>query len=103
MRWDAAICADYPDWAVRYEAQLKARLARLGQIRAELSATRFEGTYDGADLLGYLEDECDTLRLALARVEDEVAQRAHAAAQDRAADAADAARDLRLCEGEAPP
>ncbi|MCW4590786.1 hypothetical protein NO263_09345 [Gluconacetobacter entanii] len=89
-------------WAMRYEAQLRARLVRLGQIRAELSATRFDGTYDGADLLGYLEDECDTLRTALARVGQEAADRAHDAAENRAADAADAARDRRLCGDDLP-
>ncbi|EFG83122.1 hypothetical protein GHA01_27730 [Novacetimonas hansenii] len=88
------ICADHPRWAVRYVAQLRARLLRLSQIRSELSATRFEGAYDGADLLGYLDDECDTVRTALARVDQEVEAWASDMGESRAADAADAARDL---------
>ena len=93
------VCADHPRWAVRYVAQLRARLARLAQMRDELSAIRFDGAYDGADLLGYLDDECDTVRTALAGVDREVEAWAGEACESRAADAADAARDQRRCDG----
>ncbi|PYD74964.1 hypothetical protein CFR71_11930 [Novacetimonas pomaceti] len=89
------LCGDHPRWAVRYVAQLWARLARLAEMRAELSAARFEGAYDGADLIGYLDDECDTVRATLAGVGAEITQRQHEEAEDRAATAADAARDGR--------
>lgn len=63
---DARFEADEPAWVARYVAQLEQRLARLAAIRAELAAIRFDGAYDGADILGYLDDEMETVTMAMA-------------------------------------
>ncbi|WNM09490.1 hypothetical protein RI056_05955 [Komagataeibacter nataicola] len=35
-------------------------------MRAELAATRFDGAYDTTDIVGYLDDEMQTLRQHMA-------------------------------------
>ncbi|MCE2565070.1 hypothetical protein [Komagataeibacter sp. FNDCF1] len=63
---DACFAPDEPPWVARHVLRLRHHLARLGAIRAELAATHFEGAYDTTDIVGYLDDEMETVRIAMA-------------------------------------
>lgn len=63
---DARFAPDEPAWIAPYVAQLQRRLDRLATIRAELATDRFDGAYDGVDILGYLADEMETVRMVMA-------------------------------------
>lgn len=67
---DARFEPEEPGWVASYVTQLQHRLDRLEAIRAEFAADRFEGTYDGMDILGYLDDETETVRMAMAHPQD---------------------------------
>lgn len=63
---DARFEPEEPAWVARYVAQLAHRRDRLMAMRAELSAARFDGAYDNTDIVGYLDDEIETVRMAMA-------------------------------------
>ncbi|AQU87925.1 hypothetical protein B0W47_11080 [Komagataeibacter nataicola] len=63
---DARFAPDEPAWVARYIAQLACQLERIAAMRAELAATRFDGAYDTTDIVGYLDDEMQTLRQHMA-------------------------------------
>lgn len=67
---DARFEPDEPAWVATYVIQLRRRLDRLAAIRAELAADCFDGAYDGVDILGYLDDEMETVRMAMAQPRD---------------------------------
>lgn len=63
---DARFAPDEPAWVARYTTQLARQLERIAAMRAELAATRFDGAYDSTDIVGYLDDEMQTLRQHMA-------------------------------------
>ncbi|QHC35280.1 hypothetical protein [Komagataeibacter xylinus] len=64
---DARFAPDEPAWLARYTAQLGRQLERIAAMRAELATTRFDGAYDSTDIVGYLDDEMQTLRQHMAQ------------------------------------
>ncbi|GAN87716.1 hypothetical protein LU298_03915 [Komagataeibacter intermedius] len=64
---DARFEPEEPTWVASYVTQLQHRLDRLEMIRMELAADCFDGAYDGADILGYLDDEMETVRMEIGR------------------------------------
>ena len=62
---DARFEPEEPAWVAPYVMQLQRRLNRLATIRAELATECFDGAYDGMDILGYLDDEMETVRMAM--------------------------------------
>ncbi|GCE80548.1 hypothetical protein LV478_04600 [Komagataeibacter oboediens] len=62
---DARFEPEEPAWVASYVTQLRHRLDRLETIRMELAADCFDGAYDGADILGYLDDEMETVRMEI--------------------------------------
>ncbi|GCE83817.1 hypothetical protein [Komagataeibacter diospyri] len=67
---DARFEPEEPAWVTPYVTQLQHRLNRLAAIRVELASDRFDGAYDGVDILGYLDDEMETVRMAMAHPQD---------------------------------
>ncbi|GBQ58568.1 hypothetical protein [Komagataeibacter swingsii] len=67
---DARFEPEEPGWVASYVMQLQHRLHRLVAIRAEFAADRFDGAYDGVDILAYLDDEMATVRMAMAHPQD---------------------------------
>ncbi|MCE2575540.1 hypothetical protein [Komagataeibacter sp. FNDCR2] len=63
---DARFEPEEPAWAARYVVQLAHRRDRLVAMRAELAATRFDGPYDNTDIVGYIDDEIETVSAAMA-------------------------------------
>ncbi|MGY6770883.1 hypothetical protein [Komagataeibacter sp. NFXK3] len=63
---DARFAPDEPAWVARYTTQLAHQLEQIAAMWAELAATRFDGAYDSTDIVGYLDDEMQTLRQHMA-------------------------------------
>ncbi|GAB6967168.1 hypothetical protein JCM25156A_12050 [Komagataeibacter kakiaceti JCM 25156] len=63
---DARFEPEESAWTARYVAQLAHRRDRLAAMRTELAAARFDGSYDNTDIVGYIDDEIETVSAAMA-------------------------------------